>query len=381
MEHGQRRVLGANRSAADAVSSVERTDEVKKRILRICSGFKEDYSLKDLETALCYFSNHNSSYTSVETGDFQLLLEEVLNNSIRSVLIYADFSSFFGDEEVCSLSMAFQYNLSVEALTLSGINVSDECISALCESLVRSRVNFIDLSNTPLEDEAGRSLAALARVNPYLRTVVVDDTLITGDLLDEIDIACQYNQSNYEASGNALDESLLKEADVGRLKQRLQHIIRSRQRKTNYCVLHLFGICPYGDTCICSHMLGGSGVDEQGESLSEKMTRLFSSGGAWEERLLQPPQDGAAWRSKDNPSEQTEVKVDLGRRHEIKKRLEEEKLAKRRSRRANAAGASARGGPPSSSASPPLYLVVSVVVGVAAASALVSFAFYLRRRS
>lgn len=377
MDQGQRRVLGANRSVSEAVSKVEKTDEIKKLIIKICSGSRGDYGVRDLEKALGYFTNHNSNYTNVDTDDFQLLLEEVLNNHIRSVLVYADFSSSFGDEEVYSLSMAFQYNLSVEALTLSGINVSDESISTLCESLIRSRVNFIDLSNTPLEDEAGRSLAALARVNPYLRTVVVDETLISGELLDEIDVACQYNQSNYEASNNALDEALLKEADLGRLKQRLQQIVRAQQRKTHYCVLHLFGICPYGDTCIYSHSLSGSGADEaDGKGLSDKISRLFASGGNWEEKLLQPPQEGAAWRSRDDPSELTEVKLNLDKRREIKKRLEEEKLSKRRSRRA------AAGGRPPSAGSPSLYLTMSAAVaGVTAASAIVGLALYFRHRS
>lgn len=373
MDAGQRRVLGANRTASDALSSVDKTEETKKLILKVCSGGKEDFSLRDLERALCYFTSHNSNYTNVEKDDFQGLVEEVLNNHIRSILVYADFSTCFADEEIYSLSMAFQYNLSVEAVTLSGINVSDESIGTLCEALVRSRVNFIDLSNTPLEDEAGRSLAALARVNPYLRTVVVDDTLITGELLDEIDVACQYNQSNYEASDNAVDASLLSEAELARLKRRLQQITRAQYRKVHYCVLHLFGICPYGESCIYSHSLSGSGVDDGDGGLSDKISKLFTSGGNWEEKLLQPTREGAAWRGDDDADAAGQVKLDLGKRLAIKKRLEEEKKAKKRRRRAAAAATA-----PEPSKGP---LVIFAGVGLSfAAAALVAAAWYLRRR-
>ncbi|CAJ1009612.1 hypothetical protein Q4I28_004926 [Leishmania naiffi] len=294
------RVLGAVRTLSEAVSTHAKNEEARRLVIRVVSSSYESFSLPQLEHALCYFTNHNSNYTNVGNDEFHVLAEETLNNSIRSILVYDDFSGFFGDAEVYSLSMAFQYNLSVEALTLRGINISDEAICSLCEALVRSRVNYIDLSNTPLEDEAGRSIAALAHVNPYLRTVIVDDTLIADDVLDEIDVACQFNQSNFEGNKGEVDESLLRPADLGRLKHRLQQIIRAQERKTHYCVAHLFGCCPNGEMCLYAHSLGKSGMDEIDASLSAKISELFANGGNWEERLPPRPTDGPSWRNPED---------------------------------------------------------------------------------
>lgn len=314
MESRQPRVLGAQRTLSDAVSTSQKNEETKQLIRRIVGGTSESFTLKQLEQALGYFTNHNSSYTSVEMDDFQSLVDEVLNNSIRSVLVYDNFSNCFGDVEVYSLSMGFQHNLSVEALTLSGINVTDESICILCESLVRSRVNFIDLSNTPLQDEAGQSLAALAHVNPYLRTVIVDDTLIPDDVLDEIDVACQFNQSNYEGNGNSVDGSLLNESDLSRLRKRLSQIIRSHMKRVHFCVAHLFGCCPNGELCLYSHNLSSGGADDELAGLSEKISKLFTTGGNWEDKLPPRPQEGASWRS---PEDATASRATVSRQRRL----------------------------------------------------------------
>lgn len=299
MEAKQPRVLGAQRTLAEAVSSQVQNEETKQLISRIASSSADNFTLSELEQALCYFTNHNSNYTNVGEDEFHILAEETLNNSIRSILVYDDFSGYFGDAEVFSLSMAFQYNLSVEALTLSGINVSDESISALCDALIRSRVNYLDLSNTPLEDEAGRSIAALAHLNPYLRTVIVDDTLIAEEVLDEIDVACQFNQSNYESCDNEMDEAVFLPAHLARLKHRLQQTIRAKKRQVYFCAAHLYGCCPNDDLCFYSHALGHSGMAEGNPSLASKLTELFAQGGAWEEKLPPRPSDGASWRHPD----------------------------------------------------------------------------------
>ncbi|CBZ28115.1 conserved hypothetical protein [Leishmania mexicana MHOM/GT/2001/U1103] len=299
------RVLGAVRTLSEAVSARGKCENSRRLVIQVLSGSYESFSLHQLEQALCYFTNHNSNYTNVCEDEFHVLAEETLNNSIRSILVYDDFSGFFGDAEVYSLSMAFQYNLSVEALTLRGINISDEAICSLCEALVRSRVNYIDLSNTPLEDEAGRSIAALGHINPYLRTVIVDDTLIADDVLDEIDVACQFNQSNFEGNRGEVDESMLRPADLGRLKHRLQQIVRAQEKKVHYCVAHLFGCCPNGDMCLYSHSLGKSGMDETDTSLSAKISELFVNGGNWEERLPPRPTDGPSWRNPEDEVKRT----------------------------------------------------------------------------
>ncbi|KAK7198547.1 hypothetical protein NESM_000816400 [Novymonas esmeraldas] len=294
------RVLGAVRTLSEAVSSQVKSEEALRLVFRVVSSSCESFSLCQLEQALCYFTNHNSNYTNVGADEFHVLAEETLNNAIRSILVYDDFSGYFGDAEMYALSMAFQYNLSVEALTLSGIDISDEAVGALCEALVLSRVNYIDLSNTPLEDEAGRSIAALAHVNPYLRTVIIDDTLIADGVLDEIDVACQFNQSNFEGNRSAVDESMLRPANLSRLKHRLQQIVRAQQKRVRYCVAHLFGCCPNGDMCLYSHSLGKSGMEEMDTSLSAKIAELFASGGNWEERLPPRPTDGPSWRNPED---------------------------------------------------------------------------------
>ncbi|CCW61036.1 unnamed protein product [Phytomonas sp. EM1] len=314
----QVRVLGAVRSLSEAVADTSNASDIKHILRKIDSKACEDLSLNEWEQILNIFTNRNSNYTSVETDEFHTLAEEVLNNSIRSLLVFADFSSHFGDAEILSLSMALQYNLSIEALTLNGINVSDEAISAMCEALVRSRVNYINLSNTPLQDEAGSSIAALAHVNPYLRTVIVDDTLISDDVLDEIDVACQFNQSNFEANNGAIDETLLKPADLCRLKQRLKQIIRAHQNRVHFCVAHLFGCCPNGELCFYSHALNTSGVDDTKESLSEKIAELFTTGGNWEEKLPPQPQAGASWRNPDEAND-SRPRLNLDRRREFKR--------------------------------------------------------------
>lgn len=164
----------------------------------------------------------------------------------------------------------------------------------LCETLLYSRVNYLDLSNTPLGDEAGTTLAALAHINPYLRTVIVDDTLIADDVLDEIDVACQFNQSNYEGNGGSTDESLIDNIKLTNLKQRLRQAICALSKHTHFCVAFLFGCCPNGDLCLYSHALPVSGADMAADELnkrngneksisskglSDKIADLFATGG------------------------------------------------------------------------------------------------------
>ncbi|CCW71152.1 unnamed protein product [Phytomonas sp. Hart1] len=325
----QRRVLGAVRSLSEAVSNTPNAAELKSILRKTESKLSEDLSLNDLEQFLSIFTNHNSNYTNVETDEFHTLADEVLNNSIRSLLVYADFSSFFGDAEILSLSMALQYNLSIEAITLNGIDVSDDAISAMCEALLLSRVSYINLSNTPLLDEAGSSIAALAHINPYLRTVIVEDTLISDDVLDEIDVACQFNQSNLEANHGMIDESLIPSADLGRLKQRLKQIIRAHQNRAHFCVAHLFGCCPNGELCFYSHALNTGGVDNDAKvRLSEKITGLFTSDENWEDKLPPQPQAGASWRLPEEAKD-SRPKLNLDRRREFKRHEKQSRVAQK----------------------------------------------------
>eukprot|EP00796_Vickermania_ingenoplastis_P008852 gene8852-6232_t len=297
------RVLGAARTVEDVILSYRSTSreeglEVVKEVCR--GGHPSSMALHDLEKGVRVFTNHNSAYVDVEEQDFGILAEEILNNSILSVLVFADHSQRIGDFEICSLSRAMQYNVSVEALTLSGLNVSDEAICLLCESLVRSRVTFIDLSNTPLEDEAGRSLAALANINPYLRTVVVTATLIAEDIQDEIDVACQFNQSNFESNNSMIDESVFREGDAALLKQRVGQVIRVKEKKVMLCVAHLFECCPNGEHCLYSHDLSMTSTSGADQTFQKALEDMFASGkDGWEKVLAPLPQEGASWRPPD----------------------------------------------------------------------------------
>lgn len=295
-------------------------------------GLALNKSVDDLEKAVRVFTNHNSSYVDVEGQDFAVLAEEVLNNSILSLLVFADHSPRIGDFEILSLSRAMQYNVSVEALTLSGINVCDEAISLLCESLVRSRVSYMDFSNTPLEDEAGRSIAALAHSNPYLRTVVVTATLIAEEVQDEIDVACQFNQSNFESNGGKTDETVFREGEAPRLKQRLVQVIRAKERKVVLCVAHLFECCPNDDMCLYSHDLSMTSASGADQGFQQTLEAMFARGGGdWEEALAPLPEAGASWRGQEEGGEGGEggeagrTRINMQRRLAFKRRQEEEK--------------------------------------------------------
>ncbi|RNF08775.1 uncharacterized protein Tco025E_07077 [Trypanosoma conorhini] len=311
-ERRQPRVLGAKRTASDALGTgVMGDEELAAVIKRVVAGTVDDgVTLGQLERALAFYASHNSEYTRPGEDDINVLTSEILNNSIRAVMLFSDFSAAFTDVEVYSISVAMQYNLSLEALTINGVNVSDEAISMLCEALVQSRVSFIDLSNTPLEDEAGRSLAALAHVNPYVRTIVLDDTLIAEEVLDEIDVACQFNQSNFEANAGAVE--IAKPAELARLRHRLQHIIRAKHKKTYYCVAHLLGMCPNGDLCLYSHTLMTTGAPDANANLHERLADLFATGGNWQDKLPSPPQAGASWKDPSEGQGQT-LRLNLAR--------------------------------------------------------------------
>ncbi|KAG8340404.1 hypothetical protein TRVL_08767 [Trypanosoma vivax] len=297
-ERRRPRVLGAQRTAADALDGkIANLAEIHKLINCCASGTVEsNVTREQLERSLAFCASHNSQYTRAGEGDVQILLAEILNNSTRSVMVFGDLNTSFGDVEVYSMSVVMQYNMSLEAVTISGVNVSDEAISMLCEAMAKSRVNFIDFSNNPLEDEAGRSLAALAHVNPYLRTVILDDTLIAEEVLDEIDVSCQFNQSNFEANGGRVEPS--NPAEEARIRHRIQNIIRSKQKQIWYCVPHVLGMCPDGSLCLFSHTPMTSGSPDANADLYERVAELFSSDGH-SQKLPMPPKAGASWRSPD----------------------------------------------------------------------------------
>jgi hypothetical protein len=191
-------------------------------------------------------SDENSRY---HVGmDLWILLDEVVNNTIRAILIYDTFSGSFTDFEVQALSTVMKYNKSVIAINMNGVEIGDASISLLCDSLIHSNVQLMDFTNTPLDDDAGRSLLALCHLNHSIRTVVVDDTLISEDLLDDIDLACVYNEKTYP------------EPEV--------YPIEPDRRR--YCVQHLFGVCPNGVFCPLSHEAIGSSHGESGDPRRRK---------------------------------------------------------------------------------------------------------------
>lgn len=336
------RVLGAARTADDIFVSFCSTskEEGQAVVKKICKNATSSLSLHEVEKAVRVFTNRNSAYTDVEEQDFAVLVEEVLNNSILSVLVFGDQSPRIGDFELCSLSRAMQYNVSIEALTLSGINVSDDAISLLCEALLRSRVSYLDFSNTPLEDEAGTSIAALAYANPHLRTVVVNASCMAEEIQDEIDVACQFNQSNFEANNNFMDESVFArqngEDSVDRLKQRMIQVVRLKEKRMTLCVAHLFDCCPNDDMCVYSHDLNMSSFSGEERRVQQSLAQAFKSfedgeGNGWESTLTPSPADGASWRAPDEEKARGGPVVNLERRAEEKRRRED--LLRRQARK------------------------------------------------
>ena len=202
----------------------------------------------------------NSAYSVGK--DISILLDEVLNNDISAVFVYGDFGSGFSDVDLYSLAVVFRKNVSVLALTISGVDIGDETMSLLCDSLLHSNVQYLDLTNTPLDEEAGRSLAALAQNNHNIRTVIVEETLISEEAMDEIDMACQFNDVGYS----------LPQVVVAPNKKRL-------------CVPFQFNSCPNGDYCVYAH---SEGMSEASES------RDWSSFLKREE-----PAVGASWKGSD----------------------------------------------------------------------------------
>jgi hypothetical protein len=216
--------------------------------------------------------NENSRFRVGD--DISVLLDEVLNNSVRSVHIFDQFSGQFSDMEVYSLSLVFKYNYSVLALTISGCDIGDEAVSMLCEALVHTNIQHVDFTNTPLDDEAGCSLAGLAHCNQNLRTVVIDDTLISEDLMDEIDVCCQYNESTNP-------NPPIQPIDPGR---------------TRYCVAHFCGGCPNGDFCLMSH----AAITARGGAKAVARFR----------RELPPePEEGASWQPQGEQRQRLKLNI------------------------------------------------------------------------
>ena len=179
-------------------------------------------------------SGMNSKYTV--GADIMILLDEVLNNSTRAVLVFGDFSSNFSDFEMYQLAKVIQYNHSLVAVTISSVDIGDDLIGVFCQALMRSNIQYLDFTNTPIDDDAGTSLAALAQCNPNLRTVIVTNTLISDDIMDEIDAACLNNETNFDVP---CPPPIL-------------------PNRTRYCVAHIFHSCPNGQYCLLSHAPPGA---------------------------------------------------------------------------------------------------------------------------
>lgn len=237
--------------------------------------------------------------TKFKVGDdVSVLLDEVLNNKTRAVLIFDDFSGLFSDFELYQLSVVVKFNTSLVAITINGVDISDESVAMLCQALVPTNVQCIDFTNTPLSEEAGSSLAALARCNSNLRTVVVTDTLVSEEMMDEIDVACMDN----ETTGNELRVGV---ADPER---------------PMYCVAHVFQACPNGEYCLLSHAPPGCSSSGAKELLN------------WEKALPPAPKAGASWRAGEDSDDDGDgtkkpklrVNFDLMKRRAKRKQDEEE---------------------------------------------------------
>ena len=227
------RVLGAARESTEAgIRRQTQADHSLASVYAMDQGHAGHVSYSSSHhPVVTYNSNFRVGHT-----DIFVLLDEVLNNSIRSILIFGDMEdddlvSCFGDADMSALAMVSRYNTSLLAITINNVDVGDHAVSLLCDALVRSRVRLLDFSDTFFDDEAGRAILALAHNNPNLRTVIIDNTLICDELMDEIDSACQYNDVCYPCPEPV-------------------PILPHRMR---YCVRHLFQYCPDGDYCLYSH--------------------------------------------------------------------------------------------------------------------------------
>lgn len=221
-----------------------------------------------------------SENTKYRAGDdIGILLDEVLNNKTRAILVFDDFSGKFSDFDLYQLSVVMRFNTSLVAITISGVDIGDETVAMLCQSLIPTNVQYVDFTNTPLDEEAGSSLAALARCNTNLRTVVVTDTLISEELMDEIDVACMDNEIANDAA----------------------RVVTTDPDRTLYCYANILQCCPNGEYCLFSHDRPGGGVIKAKSLLD------------WDKALPPPPKVGASWRpaQDDDDDSPKRMRVDL----------------------------------------------------------------------
>ena len=187
-------------------------------------------------------------------GDIFVLLDEVLNSTTRSICVYGRVGNImledgtfvegpddmiedvlddaFDDEMMIALAQCLPFNSSLLAVNINGVAVTDAGVVAVCRALVNTNVRLIDLTNTVIDDETGVALLELAQANLYLRTVIVDETLIAENLMDEIDMACLNNE--------ALVPSLPPPAAID-------------QNRMRFCVPNFFQLCPDGIYCAWAH--------------------------------------------------------------------------------------------------------------------------------
>ena len=221
--------------------------------------------------------------------DLTILLDEVLNNMIRSLMIYDTFSGNFTDYELQCLCTVIKYNKSLIAINMNGVDIGDGAVGILCDNLISSNVQYMDFTNTPLDDDAGRSLLALVHNNHSLRTIIVDDTLISEEIMDDIDLACVFNEKTYD----------------------LPEVYRIDPARRRYCVQHLFGTCPNGIICPWSHDAVGS-LEQDMTYVKDKPKKL---------ELPPPPEAGASWRGADDEDDASAFKPQLG---QLKKNLKKQ---------------------------------------------------------
>jgi len=223
----------------------------------------------------------NSRYVAGEDSIW-ILLDEVLNNDTRAVFVYDDFTGSFTDDDACALAAVLRYNTSLLSITLNGVDVGDSAVGHICDALVRSRVRLIDLSNTFLADEAGASLLALALCNRNLRTIIVDETLIDEEIMDEIDMACLNNEQWEVQEPPPMKRTRASGLGPPRL-----------------CVQNCFGACPNGQYCMLSHRT--IQMTPRGKGGQAKGTPL---------PLPQRPSEGPSWRRRDEASTGYRIRQD-----------------------------------------------------------------------
>jgi hypothetical protein len=130
---------------------------------------------------------------------------------------------------------------------------------------------------------AGRSIAGLAHNNTNLRTVIVEDTLISDEALDEIDLACLFNESTAVeitqkraaalAAGGSIAAASPTIMTAERYKEAVAAAAAKKAETPRLCVANEFNSCPHGASCLYAHGATNASALSNGELSPEEAAK------------------------------------------------------------------------------------------------------------